>query len=318
MANKTISDLTAIAAIDAAADLVPIYDDSESEARKATISQLDTAILNDALAGGIAALLATLDTDLTSGTDPGHAHTKITNADDTTTNATFYLLITPTAGADAVAKVSSTKLYYNPSTGRLTCNGLISSAYIDVTGAIQGSGKVSKNTYSLTSVSTEGIESIAAGDATAGAPVRMASRLQFTGKAWDTNGAGSNKNHYWIIEALPISGNPTSSKLRIATDQGVGSYTYIMEVGPTGKLQGLPVSNGSCGTLTLATGAGATTTDVANTVVTADSLIYLQATHANSAVAGIYVSAKTAGTSFTVTHPANPGADANMNYWIVN
>ena len=83
-----------------------------------------------------------------------------------------------------------------------------------------------------------------------------------------------------------------------------------------------PTSNGSAGSFSLDNGGGTTTT-VTNTRVTASSLVFLQATSDNAAAAvgaaaGVYVSTLSAGTSFTVTHPASPGAGATMNYWIVN
>lgn len=73
----------------------------------------------------------------------------------------------------------------------------------------------------------------------------------------------------------------------------------------------------SDGELTLDNGGGTTTT-VADTAVTASCRITLTATGANSAVAGVYVSAKNAGVSFVVTHPASPGADATMDYQITD
>jgi hypothetical protein len=47
----------------------------------------------------------------------------VNNADDTTTNATMYPLWTATAGGNYAAKVSTTKLSFNPSTGILTATG---------------------------------------------------------------------------------------------------------------------------------------------------------------------------------------------------
>ena len=50
----------------------------------------------------------------------------ITIADDTTTNATRYLVFTSaTSGSVTTQNVSSTKLKYNPSTGAFTANQLI-------------------------------------------------------------------------------------------------------------------------------------------------------------------------------------------------
>ena len=47
----------------------------------------------------------------------------VNNADDTTTNATVYPLWTATAGGNYAAKVTSTKLTWNPSTAVLSVNG---------------------------------------------------------------------------------------------------------------------------------------------------------------------------------------------------
>jgi hypothetical protein len=52
-------------------------------------------------------------------------------SDDTTTNATYYPLIsTSTSGATATAKVSSTKMTFNPSSGLLTVTALTESSSI--------------------------------------------------------------------------------------------------------------------------------------------------------------------------------------------
>lgn len=47
----------------------------------------------------------------------------VNNVNDTTTNATVYLLWTPTAGGNYAAKVTTDKLYFNPFTGMLTATG---------------------------------------------------------------------------------------------------------------------------------------------------------------------------------------------------
>ena len=81
----------------------------------------------------------------------------------------------------------------------------------------------------------------------------------------------------------------------------------------------LTASNGNVGTCTLT--ASAATTAVANTSVSANSIIVLTPTSANAAsdfANGLYISAKTAGTSFTITHPNNANADKTFNYIIFN
>ncbi len=60
-----------------------------------------------------------------------------------------------------------------------------------------------------------------------------------------------------------------------------------------------------------------------NAAVTASSLIFLFPTSATTAAAfgsatGVYVSSKSAGTSFTITHPNTADADKTFNYLIIN
>lgn len=100
------------------------------------------------------------------------------------------------------------------------------------------------------------------------------------------------------------------------------NHTRLFQILNSGAIRGLRTSNGPVGTLTL-NNTGATETVVNNTSVTADSLIYMFPTSANAATAvatppGVYNSSISAGVSFTVTHPASPGAGATMNYIILN
>src|SRR5258708_26128287 len=62
----------------------------------------------------------------------------VKNADDTTTKSTFYPSITATAGGNAAAKVSTTKLFFNPSTGLLTSTGFSGPLTGNVTGNVSG------------------------------------------------------------------------------------------------------------------------------------------------------------------------------------
>ncbi|MBW2003098.1 MAG: hypothetical protein JRI72_00575 [Deltaproteobacteria bacterium] len=75
------------------------------------------------------------------------------------------------------------------------------------------------------------------------------------------------------------------------------------------------------GSLTLDANQGSTT--VSDTNVMSGSKIILFPTSANAAAdvgsaAGVYVSAKSAGASFTVTHPNNANADKTFDYIIQN
>lgn len=102
---------------------------------------------------------------------------------------------------------------------------------------------------------------------------------------------------------------------------GVNLGTTLI-VSRYGGLRGLRTTNGPVGSGTLDNGGG-TTTVISNTNVTASSLVFIFPSSANAAAAvgnaaGVYVSAKSAGASFTLTHPASPGASATFNYLILN
>ena len=75
----------------------------------------------------------------------------VNNADDVATNATMYPLWTATAGGNYAAKVSTTKLYFNPSTGLLTATGFAGPLTGNVTGNCSGSsGSCSGNASTVT------------------------------------------------------------------------------------------------------------------------------------------------------------------------
>lgn len=102
---------------------------------------------------------------------------------------------------------------------------------------------------------------------------------------------------------------------------GASGTTEALQITDTGALRGLITTNGPVGILTLAANAG--TTVVSNTAVTANSIICLFQTSANAAAdagsaAGVWVSSKSAGASFTITHPNNANADKTFNYIILN
>lgn len=93
-------------------------------------------------------------------------------------------------------------------------------------------------------------------------------------------------------------------------------------VNSAGAIRNLATSNGPVGTFTCANNA---TTTVNNTAVTASSLIYLFPTNAaaatlEGAATKLYISARTAGTSFAVTtgNGAAAAGTETFNYLIVN
>jgi hypothetical protein len=114
-----------------------------------------------------------------------------------------------------------------------------------------------------------------------------------------------------------LSGDPLQF-LPVAAGTAGGSVFSLYE---SGAIQALPTSNGPVGTCTLT--AGAASTAVSNTSVTANSIIFLFPTSANAAAdvgsaTGVYISSKSGGTSFTIAHPNNANADKTFNYLILN
>ena len=69
----------------------------------------------------------------------------VNNTDDTTTDATMYPLWTTTADGNYSAKVSTTKLYFNPSTGLLTATGFSGPLTGNVTGNVSGTAATVTN-----------------------------------------------------------------------------------------------------------------------------------------------------------------------------
>ena len=264
--------------------------------------------------------ILTLETDLGDGTNLNAVAIAVT--DDTTTNATMYPLWVTAATGTLPAKLSSSKLTYNPSTNTFSLvSGTLSTLnataqYVNCT--------VNLNNYvnNMTTTSTDGTTIGANNAATAIIPVRMSPRLKLEGRAWNTTTSASKTNS-WILECLPTSGATTSSILRIGNmADGAASHTYLIDITQAGKFSGLPTTNGPTGTCTLA-GTGNTTTVVNNTCVTANSRIFLMPTSATAASAvgsatGVWISAKTADTSFTITHPDTADNDRTFDYWIVN
>lgn len=145
---------------------------------------------------------------------------------------------------------------------------------------------------------------------------------------WIEDYDGTNLTEYTTIigelrhNTLPIKNDGTETNNYWNYFINGLNYVYSegMDVQNLSKLTAL-TSNGPAGTVTL--GAGAATTTVNNTAVTTNSLIFLQPTSANAAAdvgsaTSVYISAKVASTSFTITHPNNANADKTFNYWIVN
>jgi hypothetical protein len=111
-----------------------------------------------------------------------------------------------------------------------------------------------------------------------------------------------------------------------AYSAGVSESSTALMISRHGAIQGLRVNNpgtlaGPVGSGTLS--AAATTTVISNGLVTLASKVFIMPTSANAAAAvgsagGVYLSAKSAGTSFTLTHNGSVGASATFDYWLIN
>jgi hypothetical protein len=259
---------------------------------------------------------------VTGNADTATAAGTVTVVDDTTTNATMYPLWVTNNTGNLPVKLSSSKLSFNPSTSALAA---VTFSGTNINGNYGNfSVNLNNNVNSMTTTSTDGTTIGANQVAVVGTPVRMSPRLRFSGYAWNTGGTPASKLNSWIMEVLPTGGvSPTTSVLRIANaPDGAASYTYLMDITQAGKFSGLPETNGPTGTCTLA-GTGNTTTAVSNTCVSAGSRIFLMPTSDTAAASvgsatGVWVSTKTAATSFTITHPDTADTDRTFDYWIVN
>ena len=104
-----------------------------------------TQVFSSTISGGISGNAGTATTLQTARAINGvnfDGSTAITvpvnNADDTTTNAAVYPLWTATSGGNHAAKVSTTRLSFNPSTGILTATGFSGPLTGNVTGNLSG------------------------------------------------------------------------------------------------------------------------------------------------------------------------------------
>ena len=115
-----------------------------------------------------------------------------------------------------------------------------------------------------------------------------------------------------FIQFQTASTTSLTEKMRILAAGGVNIVNGPLSITTAGN--GLQVSHGTnckMGTATLSSG----TVTVTNTVVTANSYIYLTHQSASGTVGTPYISAKTAGTSFTIT--STSGSDASTIAWLI-
>lgn len=105
-------------------------------------------------------------------------------------------------------------------------------------GNYNGSAYVSSTRNNIQTTSTDGMMSSNNTASTAGVPVQMSPRIRQSGTVWDT-GSSSSKTSEWIREALPTSGNPTSSILRWGYSLAGSAYSYLMSLSSAGVLSTL-------------------------------------------------------------------------------
>jgi hypothetical protein len=164
------------------------------------------------------------------------------------TTKTAYIV----SGTNAIAAwgaqlepVSSARPYGGIRTGASTGlrNDIIflagNSVQLSQYGTLHGLNGVSAQTLTATALvagatSVDGINLTKSG-ATAGVPVQISPRVRFTGAAWDT-GTTASKTMDWIIENLPISGNPATSRLQISNQNGGGGYVNYFNILDNGNV----------------------------------------------------------------------------------
>ena len=128
-------------------------------------SAAEISKVHDAFGGSFQAQISTLDTDLNSGADPGHAHTKIINAASTTA-ADMFPLFSATQGGDYAA-LTNVGFKINPNTGLLTAPGFSGPLTGNITGNVSGSaGSCTGNAGSATYASAATIVNDAITNAT--------------------------------------------------------------------------------------------------------------------------------------------------------
>lgn len=126
-----------------------LYATSTSDA-SATVAGTAGQVL---VSGGAGAPTWSAQSSLSVGSATNATNVAVT--DDTTTNATFYPLLSSAASGNQGAKASSTKFSFNPSTGVLTCTGFAGS----LTGNVSGNaGTVTNGVYTVGDQTIAGIK----------------------------------------------------------------------------------------------------------------------------------------------------------------
>lgn len=187
-------------------------------------------------------------------------------------------------------------------------------------GFLSLSNAIQSTVANITTTSTDGMITRNNTAATNGVQVQYSPRIRLTGAGWNTGGAASETDD-WIVENRPAAGNPTTSTLNFQSQINAGGYVnnFILTNAGDAKLNtvggGLYVKEGSNATMGTGTLSGGTLV-VSTTKVTANSRIFLAdqgGTVTN--IGSLYVSARSAGTSFTVS--SSNVLDASTFAWII-
>ena len=172
----------------------------------------------------------------------------VNNANDTTTNASFFLLFTSTKDGNYAAKVADSKLFFNPSTGLLTATGF--------SGPLNGPlGSVTPNTVKGTTGEFSSAITSGADAAGAASLVLNAAAGTYRGVFWKT--AGVNRWRF-ATDTDAESGANAGCTLKLVSydDAGSAIKTPISITRATGD-----ITFGSNATMTLnltASGGGIT------------------------------------------------------------
>jgi len=177
----------------------------------------------------IGALTGNADTATTATTATNATNIGIT--DDTTTNATMYPTWVTASTGNLPAKVSSTKLFFNPSTSLLSLLGAYSSS------------------QAIGATSTDGLLLSNPTAATVGAQ-KWSSRAHFHGSGWGTT-AGAAQDCDWIVQLSPVQGTNPLNTLDFRYSTNGAAYTTMLSMSQFG----LTASSGYSGTAGTFSGA---------------------------------------------------------------
>lgn len=165
----------------------------------------------------------------------------VNSTDDTTTNSTMYPLWTTAAGNNA-AKISTTKMIFNPSTGLLTVTGFSGPLTGNVTGDVSGnagtvtgfsptSGKILtvQKTITLTSAGDSAVITLPNATVSFAAPGASGNIMTSDGTDW-TSVTPTEESTVWMA----VPGTPTrvsDTQLTITDAGNANSYDSLLSKG---------------------------------------------------------------------------------------